>query len=329
MSYPKRPWKKSFRRIPSTIRHKLEEIGNAPVRVVGARRIPREEIAAGHFDPLGIRLNAEGSLILSPDPVIPPSENGTWAKRNHEGWAITRRDLPKVWRSFSHEAPNFGDYSRGTHDCSYEKECYQREVIPPLGVAIRVSLHKEEEGFFHLLFEMNQALLPDEEMFDRLLLLWLNLMQESTGCSDVIVASESYAEAVAQRYIDWEIFPAGCKETANRFAERVEKLSGEKQREFKDRYRLLESLGPINWVIGNNLGSSAYFGAQFADDMVVFENINFGNAAYVLYEDWKEMSKLSRTELLRDENSFDRIVHSKGWEKRLVFAIRRALGKSQ
>ena len=41
------------------------------------------------------------------------------------------------------------------------------------------------------------------------------------------------------------------------------------------------------------------------------------------------MSKPSRTELLRDENSFDRIVRSKGWEKRLVFAIRRALGKSR
>ena len=82
-------------------------------------------------------------------------------------------------------------------------------------------------------------------------------------------------------------------------------------------------------MISNSLGSSAYFGAQFADDVVVFENINFGNAAYVLYEGWKDMSKLSRTELLRDENSFDRIVHSKGWEKRLVFAIRRALGKSR
>lgn len=80
-------------------------------------------------------------------------------------------------------------------------------------------------------------------------------------------------------------------------------------------------------MISNSLGSSAYFGAQFADDVVVFENINFGNAAYVLYEGWKEMSKLSRTELLRDENSFDRIVHSKGWEKRLGICHSSRTGK--
>lgn len=328
MRYPKRPWKKSFRRVPSAIRCKLEEIGGSPLKVVGERKVPKDEIARGHFEPLGIGLNSDGALVLPQSPVIPPSENGTWARRNREGWTILRTDLPKVWRSFSYEVPNFGDYSRGTHDYTYERECYQREVVPPLGAAVRIALQEEREDYFHLLFELDQVLLADEKMFDRLLLFCLNLMQESTGCSDVIAAHESLAEIAAQRHIDWEIFPAGSREARDRFVERVERLSHERQGKVKERYQFLRSLGPANWVFGSNLGSSAYFGAQFADDVVVFENINFGNAVYVLHGDWEEMSKLSRTELLRDWDSYDRIVHSGGWERRLRFAINRALNDS-
>ena len=134
MRYPKRPWKKSFRRVPCAIRCKLEEISDNPLKVVGDRKVPKDEIAMGHFEPLGISLNADGTLVLPQDPVIPPSENGTWARRNREGWTILRTDLPKAWRSFSHEVPNFGDYSRGTHDYTYERECYQREVVPQFGL---------------------------------------------------------------------------------------------------------------------------------------------------------------------------------------------------
>jgi hypothetical protein len=49
----------------------------------------------------------------------------------------------------------------------------------------------------------------------------------------------------------------------------------------------------------------------------VFENLKYGNALYVLYEDWDEVSRRSRLDLLRDHDaSFDRIIHTEDWEDR-------------
>jgi hypothetical protein len=51
---------------------------------------------------------------------------------------------------------------------------------------------------------------------------------------------------------------------------------------------------------------------------------------YVLYEDWKDVSKRSRLELLRGTTSqFDRIVHTDGWEDRFENLINSELEKRQ
>lgn len=65
--------------------------------------------------------------------------------------------------------------------------------------------------------------------------------------------------------------------------------------------------------------ASRYIGAQFADDFVVFENVNYGNALWGLFENWAETSKRSRIDLLRLRDvPYARIVHSEGWQERLA-----------
>jgi hypothetical protein len=45
--------------------------------------------------------------------------------------------------------------------------------------------------------------------------------------------------------------------------------------------------------------------------------MNYGNALYVLYADWQDVSKRSRLQLLRGTTeNFDRVVHTEGWEGR-------------
>lgn len=51
MRYPKRPWKKSFRRVPSAIRCKLEEIGGSPLKAGSGQGDVAE--AAPHRPPAG------------------------------------------------------------------------------------------------------------------------------------------------------------------------------------------------------------------------------------------------------------------------------------
>jgi len=50
----------------------------------------------------------------------------------------------------------------------------------------------------------------------------------------------------------------------------------------------------------------------------VLENPIEGNAVYIFNENWKELSKLSKSELFRQEqHQFRRVVHTGGWQGRL------------
>ena len=86
--------------------------------------------------------------------------------------------------------------------------------------------------------------------------------------------------------------------------------------------RLFSSLKPTAYLAGTTK-FSAYVGAQFAPDLVVFENVKYGNALYVLYDSWRDVSKRSRLDLLRGTSeNFDRFVHTDGWEDRFLDHMR-------
>ena len=62
---------------------------------------------------------------------------------------------------------------------------------------------------------------------------------------------------------------------------------------------------------------------MFGDDFVVFENLQYGNAIYVMYENWQAISQRSRVELLAgDPDSFERIVHRSGWIEQLTGRVK-------
>ena len=72
----------------------------------------------------------------------------------------------------------------------------------------------------------------------------------------------------------------------------------------------------------------SYIGAMYTDDLVVFENVAYGNALYVLYDDWSEVSKRSRLDLLRGTTeNYDRFVHTEGWEDRFLTHMEKELAK--
>ena len=59
------------------------------------------------------------------------------------------------------------------------------------------------------------------------------------------------------------------------------------------------------------------------NDVVVLENIRSGNAIYVFYQDWKTLSKLSRTELMkRKSEDMIRIPHMGNWKQLLETTIK-------
>ena len=79
----------------------------------------------------------------------------------------------------------------------------------------------------------------------------------------------------------------------------------------EDRLKLFASLKPSSYLVGTAQFAS-YIGAQFADDLVVFENAYYGDALYVLYDNWRDVSKRSRIDLLKGTSErFDQLFSPK------------------
>jgi hypothetical protein len=124
--------------------------------------------------------------------------------------------------------------------------------------------------------------------------------------------------------LPWEIFPPGTVDEVVRFFSKGMKGNrGEDERILRERVEAFAALKPEAYIQGIG-GFKRYIGAKFSDDLVVFENRHYGNALYILYENWEKLSKRPRLDLLRDTDAhFDRIVHATGWREQLEETIRR------
>ena len=124
--------------------------------------------------------------------------------------------------------------------------------------------------------------------------------------------------------IDWEILPPGTvDEVLKRMLEGKRAVSADQRKTMEQRLRVLSRVKPEAYIAGTN-GFLRYFGAKFSNNLIVFENLNYGNAIYVMYENWEDLSKRSRIDLLKgDAEGFDRIEHREGWDDKLGALLKR------
>ncbi|MFG1592475.1 hypothetical protein [Halobacteriovorax sp. CON-3] len=316
---------KNYRKIPKHINKKIETFNSNYLEVGAILRVTETEILNGKLDQLGLTLNQIKSL--GDINLTPPIDNGLASKKNLNGHVKVRKDLPKYLKAFDFEVPIWGDYSKGTNTITQYREVYPRDVYAPTNYSIKIRLLNVEDGdqkSYILKFKIDANFMIGELDFEKYLLSAINVLQENVGVSDVFELNASDDEYLKEEYLNWEIFPAGTKEeifksllTGNK---KTKSYMGDR---VNDRYETLAALKPDSYIRGTN-GFGSYFGALFDDDLVVFENVTYGNALYIIKDDWKKLSKLSRTELMKKyKGKFERIVHSKSWKKDLKETISR------
>ncbi|MEX2247049.1 MAG: hypothetical protein WEC75_10210 [Dehalococcoidia bacterium] len=318
----KYPWKQNFNRLPPELLAKARKF-RGPFVVATPARISLDDIEAGLFEHMGITWIDDG--LVFGRQVLPDPKVGRWSATNMYGREVVRKDLPMVSRTYDMETPNYGDWSRGSHTVSHTRQVYQRELIPAKQLSIRVDLIGEETGRrrFAFQFTVDEVLNPSADGSEDALFFALNLLQENVGRSDVFSTEARLEDYLGSLYVNWELLPPGERESnISVILTKVRDLSDRQKLELVDRYDLLATLRPSSFVLGTN-GFRHYFGAIFEDDLVVFENIEYGNAVYVMGENWRTLSRLSRTELLaRAQRDFLRIPHAGSWKKRLRAEVR-------
>lgn len=327
MPYREIPWTPRNRRVvPSAVKKKVEAFGDTPFQAGTTLPITRDQAEGGVFRHLQIEWG-EGGLTL-PHRVLPLAEMGKWSARNTIGHEIVHDDQAKELRYRTVETPNFGDWSKGSHPVDLPYEAYPRTYFPPKYASLELDVIAENrvEGTTEVRCRCDEVLQTGMRHFDTHLLWDLNLLQENVGSADVFPADATREDYLETLRVNWEILPPGERESnIATIIGRGRQVDPEVRRELEERYEFLERLSPRNFVAGTS-GFARYFGAQFRDDLVVFENVEYGNAAYVMGEDWEELSRLTRTELLkRAELDFDRLIHRGAWKPKLKAVIRRRL----
>ena len=282
------------------------------------------------YDHLGLSL--DNGAVVAGTAVQPPVDAGKWSERNAVGWDRKRTDWPMVTKTYTFETPNFGDGARfGWHMHTWEREVYQHQVFEPQGMHIETEV-LEARGGDHVVvkFALTPMLSRDQPEFELMLLWSLNVLQENTGVTGVFASEATREDFIGTIQLDWQVFPPGTiEEVIERLVARPANPGNAPDFDghVRDRVALFNRLNPTSYLRGQG-GFGSYFGAQFADDLVVFENLKYGNALYVLYEDWDAVSQRSRLDLLRDNDAkFDRIIHTDDWQERFTALIRHQLAK--
>lgn len=329
-------WKQNFRKTPYYVRNRLSLISGNDIVVSCVKMVPLSDIVAGKYNHMGIGF--DGNQLEYKTNIVPRGEVGKYSDMNRHGHIIVRTDLPKIFKITHYVTlPNFGDWSRGSHEVPCEHFVYQREYHPPRELEIIVSLLREElrgnERCFYLLFRVDEVLDKTGTDFNELLLYDLNLLMENIGVVDVAKSDTGINEYLNTTFVNWEILPIGNRETTLDRILRKCNPSGSPDADIivRERIEVLMSLSPQSIIVGAN-GFRRYFGAQFSHDLVVFESPQYGNAIYVMFEAWGILSQMTRLQLMGGGNrGFERIPHGNGWDSKLRKIVRTKLweGASQ
>lgn len=258
---------------------------------------------------------ATGSTIL-------PSATGRVSSFNASGRCVTRRDLPReeryiMTREFTRTEWHGRDREEVTDLVDIYRLCYPREMIPPPAVELSIV---ENEGERLVTSPTLQYVSENAEHNKHV----INLMLELFGECEIALENLGRLTPPTIRRANWVLLPPGehpwgrieahIKATFRGKAPTVEKAVLARQ-------QAILTLGPSTIVTGKG-GFSDYIAYILRDrDLVILESVYYGNALYVLGDNWEAISRMTKAEIIRDDLAEDRIVHTKGWFARLASVL--------
>lgn len=266
-------------------------------------------------------------------PVVPhgnipllPAWTSQWVRWNTQGRPIIRRDLPKVEVTRYWQAPNFG--RSDTHDVFSTRMQYPRQILHGGSMELAFSVTPSPGGRFSVTLEADYLFERDAHASDPDLLMAVSLVSEGLlTCPTFRPAQTSREQWEATQRIQWTTIHGDFAGGDLTSIEILHRVLGREARNttpttprdvMLERLDMMRTTRPTSIVIGSS-GLSNYVGFQYADDLVGFENFTYGNALYLMYEDWQILKERSRRELLAGPpGGFDRVVHTGKWRDVLL-----------
>lgn len=261
------------------------------------------------------------STCLPNGETILPSVIGPVTKRNSDGYYIIHRDRPKEtwyrtiewsWKQWSGRGvtEDMSDFV----DVPYQR--YQRALIPPFAVELTVATNKNGEKYIvSPIYEYDTNSEQGELL--HVVNLFLEIFNEchvlDEGIEDIVIPTLIR--------LNWDILPPGEYPWEIRYDQIkpfIQKAKTGNQSMVRHRIEYINSFGPDFVAIGK-AGFSGYLVLGFErQGLYIFESIYTNNATYIFDKNWKELSALTKKEILTNDLQKDRVIHrTDSWEKRI------------
>ena len=321
--------KHNISKLPVLVRGKLQGFGNNEIVAACTRQFKLDDVKNGALLRYGITIPDAG-VIVGLKGIFEPAPNaGRFSRKNCRNTVIIHKDEPKIPVELDGVAT---DWHGGQHPFTYIRECYRRSIVSPKHIKIAAEIIRVELDSVVVAFRVDESLRSSSPDFQLRLLAGLNLLQENVGACDIERADTNMSQYQHLLRANWRIFPPGTltnMELACRvYGRSARQLDAKQIMEIQSRYDFLMSLGAEKIIIGID-SFNGYIGAKFEDDIVVFDNVRFGNAVYILREDWETLSRKTKHELLQMKGVAYRIPHLQGWTHKVsqrLKALRKSVG---
>lgn len=197
-------------------------------------------------------------------------------------------------------------------DVPYKR--YPREFIAP--PAIELTFVHDTEGKLAVISEPVLAWKTDEESLIHVINVFLELFGE---CIILDESKKAVFPHNIQR-VNWKVLPKGeypFERVMTELKPVLEKIKRGKRSFVDKRLERLNTFEPAFAVMGLG-GFSGYVIMAYPDrNLYVLESLLYGNATYVLTQNWESVSKLTKAQILNNQLHKDRIIHRQNWFSRI------------
>lgn len=291
------------------IKNYLHEIGKNEEYYVGAMVLDDEK---NKLTKIGF------SSELKKGETIVPHPSGKRSKVNVFGKYIVDKSLPKEERWFEREY-HIVDWHGNDHygSCYQKRMCYQRRYIEPNNYTMSLEEANDEKIVV-------STKLVNDETDDRRAVEIVNLFLEIFGTCFILNEQKVQPNKNDVVRLNWTILPKGEYpwEKNSEFISKIISIIPQKQRGIvKERHKYIESFQPDFVAVGDyEFWGYVVYGFE-KKNIFIMECCIVDNATYIFGEDWKELSRLSKAQIMAESLQKDRVIHSPNWRTQISAII--------
>ncbi len=291
--------KKKIRNVEKYIR--LNDVKN--IRLIGVK-VTNENINKA------IDIGFSKELTIGEE--ILPREVGAVTRFNSRGKELVNKnekEFRNIYRPY-HIKDWHGQYHDGiAHEV---RECNKKIYIKPCQVEFKI-VKKDKEKY----------IIAKEIEEDNLKHI-LNLFLEIFGECEIIYENENIDYGKTIR-LNWKVLPKGKYPWEKLYPYVKEKLENIKKTNRLIARKNIETIAKYNpsFVAIGEAGFFGYIIYGFEkSNKVILESMEVDNATYILKDDWEEISKMTKAEILQNSLHEKRVIHTKNWETEIEKVIK-------